>query len=70
MKTAIDKTWKPRGRTDKGFAEVTPVLELNLEDRVRFHYSEKGKGGHFKIGVCREAGMEVFISVPEVRSRP
>lgn len=69
MKIVIDKIWKFRGRIDKGFVEVIFVLELNFEDRVRFYYLEKGKGGYFKIGVCREVGMEVFILVFEVRSR-
>ena len=73
MKTAINKMWKSRGRINKSFTGVTSTLELKLEDRVGFHHSKKGKDVPFyKRGLQggRQAGMEVFIPVFEMRSRP
>lgn len=66
----MSEIWKPRRRVNKSFTELTSILKLNLEDRVRFHHSKKGKECHFKSEVCREAGMKVLIPVPEMRSRP
>lgn len=46
---------------DKGFPEVTSILELSLECRVKSHHSEMGKGNNFKSRVCRVSGIEGFI---------